>query len=590
MSISENKAQRMITWLSDAIMTEMAKPYTEIDTEFVDSCEQLLDTLLGERRLSDNEINDMLKNITRNNKNNRAISVKRKTKSVFIALIAAIIFLFSCVTICAFTPIGESIVKKVLFTESQVKFSMKTNLEVTTVGDTEYGFEESISIDDRYDYIVRTEKILDRLDPDNSISINIYAKETYDEHVAIGSAVHSYLEDLTDLENAMDIIFATYGEYCNYGLVYGYANYILNDLSETKTVFSDPIISAENKYLALNYLCFHPDFASDEDISINQNIANAFVSDYISENGEKAFIEILKASGNVEKVDISNKALSDYYLKHGVSVFLTRNLYKDGGQADHYCVMSEYATFEIPENWVDGLTLWVPYHYGEDYDYPNLYDGFLNNDYAKTERFFNVNLEQMRQYEKLFSLEKYRRNVLITFQSARSAVDSSHAHKGNVIYIKNLSSVISLYLFDILRYAGGYQEWKADGFRNYYAFRYDEYGNAMIEHDWLCCTDLGKLFVQKTERPIDFKNDIYMIYNIRVYQRYIERGEIKPQDSVTHTVSFIDYLVNNYDEQKVIEYFTVTNDLKTFTDKKFPELVEDWIDYLEETCAVYFEE
>jgi len=590
MSISENKTQKMITWLSDAVMTEMAKPYTEIDTEFVDSCEQLLDTLLGERRLSDNEINDMLKNITRNNKNNRSVSVKRRTKSVFIALIAAIILLFSCVTIYAFTPIGDYIKKTVLFAESTTTFSMKVPLEVTEYGNVTYGFEEEINIDDRFNFIMETDKIVQRLGIEKQLNINVYTEETYNNSYIENGVLNTFYQTLPSLDHIINIIFATYGDFCNYGMVYGYANYIYDNIYGLEQSYPEPLISADNKYLALNYLCFHTDFASAEEIKINQEIANAFVLNYISKHGEESFVEILKNSGSIEKRDTANAALSEYYAEKGVNVKLTRNLYKDGGQANQYIVLSEYATFEIPENWVDGMNFLVADNFGEDYDYPNLYDGFLNNDYTRTERFFDVNLEQMRQYEELFSLEPYRRNVLFTFQSSTCGQDNSMAHKGNVLIIKSLNSVISLYLFDVVRYAGEYQEWKAEGFRHYYAYRYDEYGNAVLEHDWLFGTDQGKLFVQKTERPIDFKNDIYMIYNIRVYQRYIERGAIKPQDSVSHTISFIDYLVNSYDEQKVIEYFTVTNDLKTFTDKKFPELIEGWIDYLEETCSVYFEE
>ncbi len=70
----------------------------------------------------------------------------------------------------------------------------------------------------------------------------------------------------------------------------------------------------------------------------------------------------------------------------------------------------------------------------------------------------------------------------------------------------------------------------------------------------------------------------------------MNRGELKPQDPGVVAMSYINYLIKNYDEQKVIEYFTVTDNLKTFTDKKYPELIEGWIDYLEEKCAVYFEE
>ncbi|MBO5300283.1 MAG: hypothetical protein J6B51_09470, partial [Clostridia bacterium] len=73
--------------------------------------------------------------------------------------------------------------------------------------------------------------------------------------------------------------------------------------------------------------------------------------------------------------------------------------------------------------------------------------------------------------------------------------------------------------------------------------------------------------------------------------QYLRRwGDVMPNRSVWFAVSFIDYLVKNYDEKKVIEYITVNSNIGIFTDKKFPELIEDWHRYLEEICSEYVNE
>ena len=109
MNKPQKESQRLTSWLADAIMTEMAKPEEEIDVEFVESCENLLNTIMGEKKLTDEEIEVRVNKIMESRANPRVVPKKRKT--AFIAIIAAVVFLISGITVCATTPISQYILK-----------------------------------------------------------------------------------------------------------------------------------------------------------------------------------------------------------------------------------------------------------------------------------------------------------------------------------------------------------------------------------------------------------------------------------------------------------------------------------------------
>jgi len=109
MNKPQKESQRLASWLADAVMTEMAKPEEEIDVEFVESCENLLNTIMGEKKLTDEEIEIRVNKIME--KRSKPRSVPKKRKTAFIAIIAAVVFLISGITVCATTPISQYILK-----------------------------------------------------------------------------------------------------------------------------------------------------------------------------------------------------------------------------------------------------------------------------------------------------------------------------------------------------------------------------------------------------------------------------------------------------------------------------------------------
>jgi hypothetical protein len=99
-------------------MSEVQKPEEEIDWEYVKLCEILLSSFLPQRKLSKWGIKKRV-NLILNRRasgssfleENKAKPVSYKFKPAFVALIAAVVLMLSCVTVCATTTFDENILK-----------------------------------------------------------------------------------------------------------------------------------------------------------------------------------------------------------------------------------------------------------------------------------------------------------------------------------------------------------------------------------------------------------------------------------------------------------------------------------------------
>ncbi len=100
----KNKEQ-LTQWLSEAIMIEMKKPIDEINVEFVDSCEALLNTLMGEPQLTDSEIQKRIDKIMKKKgANTHKLNFFRRSKGLIAASIVAVLFIGSSIAVCANNP------------------------------------------------------------------------------------------------------------------------------------------------------------------------------------------------------------------------------------------------------------------------------------------------------------------------------------------------------------------------------------------------------------------------------------------------------------------------------------------------------
>ncbi len=112
---SYKNQEQLMKWLSDAIMIEMKKPVDEINVEFVDSCEDLLNTLMGETQLTDKEIQEHVNKIIKKNGSNiHKPKFFRRSKNLIAASISVFIIFLGGITLYAFNPTIKDIILKTL--------------------------------------------------------------------------------------------------------------------------------------------------------------------------------------------------------------------------------------------------------------------------------------------------------------------------------------------------------------------------------------------------------------------------------------------------------------------------------------------
>ena len=118
MSKSQTKVNQL-KWLADSIINELEKPDDEIDWEFIEICEDLTKIFMGEKQLSEEDISSRIRMITERRKKFKAVKTKRQIKSILVATVAAVIFIFLSITVYAMTPIGDYIIKVFQFGTEQ---------------------------------------------------------------------------------------------------------------------------------------------------------------------------------------------------------------------------------------------------------------------------------------------------------------------------------------------------------------------------------------------------------------------------------------------------------------------------------------
>lgn len=458
-------------------------------------------------------------------------------------------------------------------------YAASKDLELTQYQGTTYAFEPSISLDDRKHCIQTTKAILERISAEKRIQINIYTTESYRYTFVDAGMVHTHVQDWESVDYACAVLYGIFGEHCNYGLIYGYANYLLAEVyGVSLEVHKDGWNYAGNMdALDLSLLCFRSEFADEESITSIRKIANTFVADYIGNYGETAFLGLLGSSGDVGTVDSFVQTLSAYYADKGIDHTPSNILYRLGGKSYDYIVKCPYAVMFIEEDWYDANKDLCPY----------TYDNFLHENYSDTKQFFTINIRQMEQYQERFALDSYNHDLKIYFTN-HSGVHYSH-YNGyrHAIALYNTASLMHEYIHALTFGSYILEPWAVEGLARYFDKQYDYYGVAMCNVDYNNAPDTAKFrwiheFKQNLGRDIDILTDNVEIQHISTYVYSYDN----PNDGEGYApgASFIGYLISRFGEEKVIEIICKTHDFGEYT---YEELVADWNAFIAENYSGY---
>lgn len=469
----------------------------------------------------------------------------------------------------------------IIYSELYGEISFKKNAEKTETDHAVYSFEARIDLQDRRQCIEATEKVLNYISSAASVPLEIMVLTTdaYSDAYITGNKLYVPQQEWNHADYITKVLLAEYGEWCNYGLAYGYANYLCGKLGWEHIESSGFMPSEITDLYDMNLLCFDEKYADTADIEAIKQNACYFVDTYLLENSEEEFRSLLAASGTLTECDKINLLLTDFYNENGAECELTNLRYKFGGAAFDYIAFSEYAVFYLGKEWKE-----------ETWELnPLVSENFLHENYRELKEFFERNLQQMERYQELFALSSYNNDLPIIFSnSTRMSSASFYLVEPHIIYLKTIGSLTHEYIHSLVMSYSKTDQWAVEGFARYFSYKYDYYGIAELNQYYNNLPDSNtELYAQEylnfIGRPIDFEIDFHEIENIITYNL----GFTNPDSSYVAGSSFIGYLVEQYGEENVIRYVCAEDGNYLELDKSYSDLVSEWNNYINENYSQY---
>ncbi len=471
--------------------------------------------------------------------------------------------------------------ESVVYKEPEGGLSFRKDMDKTQTDYAAYYFESSIGEQERECCIAATDKVLSGIEgalPELEIVV-IEPQSTYGICVSDGRLYLSP-QDWNSADYLAKVLLAGYGEWGNYGLAYGYADYLCKkvgldsgDTGEDGGEEDCFLPKSTPEAYDLNLLCFDEKFVSSGDVEAAKNNACLFVKEYLSFHSEEEYLELLSQSGTLEGMVLANKALEEFYERYGVECGLTGIRYRYGGLSLDYAAACEYARFHVEEDWQD---------YGWEKN-PLLSENFLHEEYGEVRRFFECNERQMGQYQKLFGFDSYNNDLSVFFTNE---ISDSYYRSDHKIFLLHASSLIHEYIHSLTygRFEDSKNQWKTEGFARYFSYKYDLYSYDWLNNVWNNHPQKWiQEYVASLGRPMDVRTDVHEFNNVLVHAY----GFTDPNSAYEAGSSFISYLVDQYGQQAVIDYICSDNEYNEEWNKSYDELVQDWNRYIEKNYSQY---
>ena len=468
--------------------------------------------------------------------------------------------------------------------EANSAFGLNKYLDSVTLDGITYRFEQSISADVRADCINAVHRVVDRIDVGCEVEICVYQPESYSGTWVDSGVIYTYVQDFGSAKFTAILLSGIFGEYANYGVLYGYAEYLLNDIYGREMTAEDVDFEhiGESDILDMNILCFDEAFVGDN-VAVTPIIARTFVSEYIKANGESALHTLIKNSGDSNTASEFSSALEKFYLSHGIDHTPSEILYSLGGVSCDYVARCKYAEIYVERDWEDANGRLNPV----------VYEGFLHKNYADVREYFTTIESEMGSYRELFAIGNYNDELEIHYTSETLANTSWYNGGTHNIQVMNVASFMHEYIHSLTLESSMKEGWAVEGLAECYDSRFNSYGTPMtsLDHNtpekyidvqttqmMICVNE----FREKLGRDIDTKTDWIELMHIKSWSY----GYKTPNGGKGYIpgASFIAYLCERFGERETLDMLFYTHDFFGLT---FEELTDDWLAFLEENYSEY---
>lgn len=133
--------------------------------------------------------------------------------------------------------------KDVNISEPGSFLTMFSKMDVAVYGNAEYAFGTDIPEDIRNECISATHRLLGYLDVYTDMKIFVLSEKEDKKRFTENGAVYiTGLQNFESVDYIASVLPAIFGKYCNYGLVYGYASFLCEELFGTKSKTKTPVL------------------------------------------------------------------------------------------------------------------------------------------------------------------------------------------------------------------------------------------------------------------------------------------------------------------------------------------------------------
>lgn len=481
--------------------------------------------------------------------------------------------------------------RTVIFNEPNNRLRQELKMYRGSRDGISYWFDAAITVEDREIFVKNTEHILGRICPgrntERKLDIFIFPEEKYNGTYIEDDCLYTFYTASEDADFITKLLLLVYGGFANLGITESYAEYIEVSLAGRDFIVPEFKWDEDNdlSILDLNLLCHKPEFVSATETEYVKNIAGAFVGSYIEKNGEEALRELIAMSGDTDKVGDFCHVLSDYYRQNGIEYTPSSVLYAYGGVTYDYFVKTEFATMYFEKNWEIN---WEGYK-GLDY---SVFDGFLRKDYAETKKYYETTREEMRKYQEFFAFDSFDNSLKIFYSNGTS--ENNYQLSMHKIRLDRIDVLSHEYIHSItmknsdMFTAETYRKWAVEGFAQYYMYKYNYYGNLVmnklvIEYEAKQDSDPLKKYVETIGRDLDVNLFEDWTAYCHIYSLYLDDYDLDKNPYIDGA-SLIAYMVEKYGEKEAIAMIYPENKL---TGDNLTDLVEEWKEYVRTKYAEY---
>ena len=372
-------------------------------------------------------------------------------------------------------------------------YSFKRNLDCLNTTHAQYYFDGAIDDSERRACVEATEQILREIELLEEVP-TICVLEKQEPYIS-GHTLYVDVQDWDTVDFTTMVLLAAAGHCSHYGLAYGYANMLCDrfnwsGVNEGKFILTDDIETYD-----LSYLCFDNSFTSETNSMIAQLAAVDFANAYIAEYSENELQQMLLDSDTTAGMNRVADALERYYEKNDLIVEISEVRYGFGGTTNDYIVASDFASFYVCKDWTDqsrGIN-------------PLICENFLHEAYCDVRDFFEINLNQMSQFQELFALDSYCNDLAVIFTNSTSYGNVSMYYLADhTIYLKSVVDLMHEYIhaLTIPSAVCDLDTWSGEGFATYFSVWYDYYSRDFLNQDYNSISHLMALR-DKLGRPLD---------------------------------------------------------------------------------------